>query len=238
MLPGTVCVWAEECNRFAVQVATNPVPYQHPHGLERTAALLSKMPDQADTILVGDSLVEFWPQGMASKQFKSAHLWNIGVGGAQSQHILWQLAKFDVPVLKPNRVFVLIGTNNLTSAAMPACAVAAGVKAVVAAAHRKWPGAKLDVMGIPPRGSDFHFRDGDRLAVNAEIKAWSQPFSYLHYFEVDASEMTCGQYDAPLKVADASGKPGTGSRCANYADDFGHFKRDGYDVIFSTMMRQ
>jgi platelet-activating factor acetylhydrolase IB subunit beta/gamma len=238
MLLGLAGARAEECNTFATQVATDAVPYQHPHGLQRTAALLGKVPKSAETILLGDSLVEFWPQGVAVKQFRSEKVWNIGVGGAETQNALWQMKALDVPALKPARVFVLIGTNNLTHDFMPACAVAAGVKAVVAAAHQKWPAAKIDVMGIPPRGVDFRFRDKDRLAANAEVKAWARQYSYLHYFEVDAEEMTCGQYNTPLQVADASGAPVIArSRCVNYADDFGHFKRGGYDVVFKSMIQ-
>jgi platelet-activating factor acetylhydrolase IB subunit beta/gamma len=237
VLLGCSAACADECSGFAVQVATDAVPYQYPRGLQRTAALLSKIPARADMILLGDSLVAFWPQEMAVNQFKTDNIWNIGVGGAEVQNVLWQLKQLAVPTLRPSRVFVLIGTNNLTHDYMPACAIAAGIKSVVTSVHQKWPEARIDVMGIPPRGMDFRFRDKDRLAINAEVEAWSRDLAHLHYFEVDADEMTCGQYDRPIEVADASATPVAGSRCANYADDFGHFKRGGYDVVFKTMMK-
>jgi lysophospholipase L1-like esterase len=236
-LLGSAGVRAEECSRFAIQVATTPVPYQHPHGLERTAALLSKIPDRADMIMIGDSLIEFWLPQVTKKQFQSDRIWNIGVGGGETQNTLWELDQFDGAALKPSRLFVLIGTNNLTHDFMPACAIAAGVKAVVAAAHAKWPAAKIDVMGIAPRGEDFRFRDDVRLVVNAEVQAWSSNYGYLHFFEADPAAMTCGQYDTPLQVADASGEPVIRSHCANYTDDSLHFKRGGYDVIFSSLTK-
>jgi platelet-activating factor acetylhydrolase IB subunit beta/gamma len=225
---------AAECNRFAVEVATDPVPYQYPHGLEKAYALLHQPPAGADIILIGDSLIANWPADMARRQFRSGNVWNFAVGGSTSQNTLWQLGELKPDDLRPAQLVVLVGTNNLTRDDMPACAIAAGIEAVMTAAHDQWPGAQMHVMGIPPRGTDFHFRDSVRLAVNAELRAWAKGFSYLHYFEVDAAEITCGQYDRPLRTA-AIGK---GLDCENYADDFGHFQRAGYDVIFKALMEK
>jgi lysophospholipase L1-like esterase len=234
-LAGAAGVQAEECNRFAVEVATNPVPYQYPRGLEKAYDLLANLPSEADTILIGDSLVANWPADMARRQFQSEHVWNFAVGGSVTQNTLWQLQRLEHSAQHPARLMVLVGTNNLTREDMPACAIARGIKAVVTTAHAKWPTAKIDVMGIPPRGVDFRFRDAARLAVNADIKAWTRNLPYLHYFEVDASEISCGQYDRPVQVA-AAGEHSLPT-CANYADDFGHFKRAGYEVIFSAMAK-
>ncbi|MBL0370960.1 hypothetical protein JJB09_02865 [Rhizobium sp. KVB221] len=236
-LLGAADLQAGECNAYAVEVATSPVPYQYPHGLEKAALLLAKVPARADTILIGDSLVEFWPKDVVIRQFKSESVWNIGVGGAETQTVLWQLERIDAPSVAPKRLLVLIGTNNLTHDYLPACAIAAGIKTVVTAAHAKWPAARVDIMGIPPRGADFRFRDADRLSVNAEIRNWSGQYPFMHYFEVDASEMTCGRYGDAVEVAAAGAEVATGSRCENYADDFGHFRRPGYDVVFAAMTK-
>jgi platelet-activating factor acetylhydrolase IB subunit beta/gamma len=226
---------AAECNRFAVEVATDPVPHQYPRGLEQAHRLLEKLPHQADTILLGDSLIANWPDDMARRQFRSDHVWNFAVGGSVTQNTLWQLERLPPNDLNPVQIVVLVGTNNLTRDDMPACAIASGIEAVVTAAHEKWPGAKIHVMGIPPRGEDFHFRDDARLEVNEDVRTWARAFAYLDYFEVNASEITCGQYDRPLQAA-ATGASGK-SRCTNYADDFGHFKRPGYEVIFSALSK-
>lgn len=235
LLAGTAGAHAGECDRFAVDVAVDPVPYQYPRGLEKARQLLSDVPPAADTVLLGDSLMANWPADMARRQFRSEHVWNFAVGGSVTQNTLWQLERLKQDGPQPGRVAVLVGTNNLTRDDMPACAIAAGIEAVVTAAHAKWPNAKIDVMGIPPRGADFHFRDEARLAVNAEVEAWAQALAYLNYFEVDASVITCGQYDMPVQAA-AAGAHATPA-CANYADDFGHFRRAGYEVIFSAMTR-
>lgn len=234
-LLGSVVAQGSECNQFAIDVATGPVPYQYPQGLEKASELLGTVPDQADVVLVGDSLMANWPADMARRQFRSQHVWNFAVGGSVTQNTLWQLGKLGATTLRPREVVVLVGTNNLTRDDMPACAIAAGIKAVAEAVHATWPTATTHVVGIPPRGPDFHFRDAARLAVNEEIRAWTKDRPYLRYFEVEASEMTCGQYERPVQAAATGLRPGPD--CANYADDFGHFRRAGYAVLFSAMMR-
>jgi lysophospholipase L1-like esterase len=236
-LLGCVEARAEDCNRLAVQVTTDPVPYQYPHGLEKAYRLLENVPASADTILIGDSLVANWPKDLAAQQFGKSGVWNFAVGGSVTQNTLWQLGKLDASHLKPARVIVLVGTNNLTHDYMPACSIAAGIEKVVLSVHEKWPDAKVHVMGIPPRGIDFRFRDDVRLAVNAEIKAWSHNVANVHYFEVGDSEMTCGEYDKALAISNASTEAHPKSRCENYADDFGHFHRSGYEVIFSALRK-
>lgn len=231
--------YSAECNAKTARATTRPMQYDYARGMEKAEAIFASVPATAEAILIGDSLVAFWPRDMAASQFHSDHIWNIGVGGAETQETLWLLNSIGGADLSPSQLFILVGTNNLTHETMPACAIAAGIEAVASAAHAKWPRAKVNVMGIPPRGSDFHFRDRDRQAVNDEVRAWGGALPWLHYFEVDADRMTCGQYAATgVKTADASGASAVHNRCANYADDFGHFMRPGYEVIFSAMTRK
>lgn len=234
ILLGTATARAEQCNRFALEITTTPVLYQWTSALEKATHLLDAPPAQADTVLLGDSLLAFWPKDLASQQFGDGRVWNFAVGGSRTQHILWQLDKLaDIAPRAPREVIVLIGTNNLSDDKLPACAIAEGIKAVVTKVREKWQSATIHVMGIPPRGSDFHFRDEDRKAINASVRDWLAFQAGTHYFEVDDMVMTCGQYGG---VTVASAKPSAlpGSRCENYADDFGHFSRPGYDVIYSA----
>lgn len=235
LLSGISAAQAENCNRFAVTITTTPVLYQWTSALEKAEGLLDRPPHQADTVLLGDSLLAFWPTDLADTQFGKGRVWNFAVGGSRTQHILWQLDRLSsAAAIKPREVIVLIGTNNLSDEKLPACAITEGIKTVIARTRETWPGATLHVMGIPPRGSDFHFRDKDRKAINDTVRHWMATQPGMHYFEVDDLVMTCGQY-AGVTVASAGNTALTGSRCENYADDFGHFRRPGYDVIFQAL---
>lgn len=225
---------AAQCNRHAVAITTTPVLYQWTSALEKASILLETPPPRAETILLGDSLLAFWPKDLAEKQFGAGNVWNFAVGGSRTQHILWQLDRLGGTMLAPREVVVLIGTNNLTDTKLPACAIVEGIKSVVTRARAQWSGADIRVMGIPPRGSDFHFRDNDRKAINAAMRDWLAGQPETRYFEVDDMEMTCGHY-AGVAVASAGDAALAGSRCKNYADDFGHFRRPGYDVIYAAL---
>jgi hypothetical protein len=225
---------AEECNRFAVEITTTPVVYQWTSALEKASNLLATPPREAGTILLGDSLLAFWPRDLAATQFGGDSVWNFAVGGSRTQHILWQLEKLGPSNLKPHEVVVLIGTNNLSDEKLPACAIVAGIEAVVEKTRAKWPAATIHVMGIPPRGSDFRFRDDARKVINAEVRQWMGVQENVHFFEVDEMLMTCGGYGETQEVLSLQAQA-TKSRCENYADDFGHFKRPGYEVIFSAL---
>jgi hypothetical protein len=227
-------VQASECNRYAVEITTSPAIYQWISALEKASNLLAAPPSQADTILLGDSLLAFWPRDLAETQFGKGSVWNFSVGGSRTQHILWQLEKLGATNLRPREVVVLIGTNNLTDEKLPACAIVAGIQAVVGKTHETWPGTTVHVMGIPPRGSDFHFRDDARRAINDQIRRWIATLERTRYFEVDAMRMTCGRYGEPQSTLNLTPDAPKAS-CENYADDFGHFKRRGYEVIYSAL---
>ncbi len=222
------------CNAFATRITTTPVLYQWTSALEKASALLDTPPARADSILLGDSLLAFWPRDLAAKQFGAHSVWNFAVGGSRTQHILWQLDNLAAPMLRPREVVVLIGTNNLSDEKLPVCAIVEGIKAVAARVRKTWPETSIWLMGIPPRGSDFHFRDDDRKAINASIRAWTKGQIDTRYFEVDDMVMTCGRYGG---LANVSANANTGSRCENYADDFGHFRRPGYEVIYAALRR-
>jgi hypothetical protein len=238
ILLGTATARAEQCNRFAVEITTTPVLYQWTSALEKATQLLNAPPQRTDTVLLGDSLLAFWPKDLANQQFGEGRVWNFAVGGSRTQHILWQLDKLPrTASLVPREVVVLIGTNNLSDEKLPACAIIEGIRTVVVRARDRWQSAMIHVMGIPPRGSDFHFRDKDRKTINAAVRDWIATRPGTHYFEVDEMMMTCGQY-AGVAVASAEASTLPRNRCENYADDFGHFRRPGYDVIYSALRSQ
>ena len=227
-LAGAGMTHAAACKEEGILSATTPQEYTKPHMVRKAENLLGDVPSKADTILLGDSLLERWPADQVQQQFGDKQVWNFAIGGSRTEHILWLMNELGPSSLKPKEVIVLIGTNNLSQKKLQPCAIIAGIEKVVMEARNKWPSAALRVMGIPPRGPAFHFRDKGRLSINENIKFWIAEVPNARYFEVDNQTITCGLYQKDVEnITD----------CQNYADDFGHFERPGYDVIYNALRK-
>src|SRR5205807_777687 len=65
-----------------------------------------------DILLLGDSIMEGWRNPTAKPGFFPAKAANFGLGGDQTQHLLWRLQNGELDGIQPRVVVVLIGTNN------------------------------------------------------------------------------------------------------------------------------
>ena len=104
----------------------------------------------ADLVFIGDSITEGWRWGAGAAVWnKYFEQWAVdfGLGGDKTQHVLWRLENMDFPGLAPKAAVIMIGTNNVTDSAED---IAAGVKAVVAGARKRFPGVKIILMSILP----------------------------------------------------------------------------------------
>ena len=111
---------------------------------------------QPDLLFVGDSITANWnaPAGGAvwNQVYAPRNAAQAGVFGDETQGLLWRLDHTALANLSPKLVVLLIGTNNLTEGDSPAD-VAAGVQAVLQTLERNYPGAKILLMGVLPRGA-------------------------------------------------------------------------------------
>lgn len=123
-----------------------------------------------DLIFVGDSITDGWradPQREIFEDYFGRYRpYNIGIGGDETQHVLWRIEHGELDGLSPKLVVLMIGTNNLANAnRMTPGETADGVAAVVSAIRTRLPSAKILLLGIFPRAN----RSDDPLrgAVNA-----------------------------------------------------------------------
>lgn len=103
-------------------------------------------------LFLGDSITAGW-EGVP-------HIWehyygpyqpaNFGIGGDQTQHIIWRIAQGELDGITPKVVVLLIGTNNCGG--FPADQISAGIKKIIRLIHEKIPAAKVLSLGIFPRG--------------------------------------------------------------------------------------
>nr|AHC53913.1 SGNH hydrolase [uncultured bacterium] len=120
-----------------------------------------------DLILIGDSITHGW-EGAGKDVWKefygNRNAVNLGIGGDQTQHVIWRLRNGNIDNIKPKLAVVMIGTNNAGSGNKPE-EVAAGVKAVVKTLRTRLPETKVLVLAIFPREAK---PDGRLRQVNAK----------------------------------------------------------------------
>jgi platelet-activating factor acetylhydrolase IB subunit beta/gamma len=175
----------------------------------KSIAAQASIDENVDIILIGDSLIEGWNV----KLLLPSVAINFGVGGDQTQTVLWRLQDPVLNRLKPRNAVILLGTNNI-AAGNSACAIASGLKDVVIRSQKIWPQAKIWLIEIPPRGDKFASRDDIRLEINKQLRS----FTGVWTINVD-DELNC------------HGR----TPCVNYLDDKLHFSPAGYGVLTSAV---
>ncbi|CAN5159636.1 hypothetical protein BH11PLA2_BH11PLA2_43130 [soil metagenome] len=106
-----------------------------------------------DVLFVGDSITAGWA-GAGKKVWESdLKTWkpgNLGIGGDQTQHVLWRITEGkEIEKIDPKAIVLMIGTNNIGG--HTAEQIADGVKAIVNEFKKQKPKAKILVLGVFPR---------------------------------------------------------------------------------------
>lgn len=107
---------------------------------------------EAQVALVGDSITQMWTDTDAYRELAPYKPLNLGIGGDQTQHVLWRLEHGSLTGTSPRVVVLLIGVNNLGNGHSPE-QTARGVLAVVHLLQEKVPGAKILLLAILPTGA-------------------------------------------------------------------------------------
>jgi lysophospholipase L1-like esterase len=105
-----------------------------------------------DVLFLGDSITAGWT--------KAPHIWehyygklrpaNFGIGGDQTQHVIWRIENGELEGLRPKVVVLMLGTNNTTL--HTADEIAAADKKIIGMIRSKIPEAKVLLLAIFPRG--------------------------------------------------------------------------------------
>jgi lysophospholipase L1-like esterase/predicted esterase len=111
----------------------------------------------AELLLVGDSITDFWrnEQGpfagkaVFDKYFGKWKVANFGIAGDTTQGVLYRLQHGEGQGIKPRAIMMMIGTNN--TARNSAAEIAEGIGAVVMELQRDFPDARILLLGVFPR---------------------------------------------------------------------------------------
>lgn len=117
-------------------------------------------------LFLGDSITEGWG--------KAPHVWesyygklepaNFGIGGDQTQHVIWRIENGELDGIHPKVVVLMIGTNN--SAAHTGEEIAAADKKIIEMIRAKIPETKILLLAIFPRDAR---RNPEGLITDAAI---------------------------------------------------------------------
>ena len=135
----------------------------------------------------------------------------MGIGGDQTQHVLWRLQNGDLEGYEAKLFVVMIGTNNMWSKDAQPAQAAAGVRAVIDLIQSKQPKAKILLMSILPNGPKPNPGREMRMEVNQLIAEFAG--GAVEYIDISA------------KYLEADG-----SISQEVMHDFLHLAPKGYDI--------
>jgi len=178
----------------------------------RIDADIKKMDGEIDVAFVGDSITARW-RGSENwnKHWGSYRAVNMGIGGDQTQHVLWRLRNGDLDGYKAKLFVVMIGTNNMWGRDADPAEAAAGVKAVIDLIQSKHPESKILLMSILPTGEKPNPGRDKRMAVNELISEFAG--GNVEYLDI---------WDNYLNADGMISKDDMG--------DFLHLAPNGYDI--------
>ena len=127
-------------------------------------------------VFIGDSITQGWEgdgQQAWQKHFADLKAVNLGIGGDQTQHVLWRMRNGNLKGIQPKVAVLMIGTNNTGTGVKPA-ETAAGIRAILDELRTQCPSMKILLLAIFPRGETAD--DSLRLAndqVNSTISKFA-----------------------------------------------------------------
>jgi lysophospholipase L1-like esterase len=118
-------------------------------------------------LFLGESITEGWA--------RAPHIWehyygkwepaNFGIGGDQTQHVIWRIENGELDGIHPKVVVLMLGTNN--SGTHTGDEIAAANKKIIELIQAKIPGVKVLLLAIFPRDAR---RNQDGLITQAAIE--------------------------------------------------------------------
>jgi lysophospholipase L1-like esterase len=156
-------VWAAAQEKKTENTAVTPVPRPAGWMKRHEAFVAMAQKGNIDVLFLGDSITDAWggpghnPKANGSqvfaKEFEPLKTANFGIGGDQTQHVLWRLQNGELEGIHPKVVMLMIGTNNTAGRmANSAEQIADGIAAILKEIHKHSPETKILLLGIFPRG--------------------------------------------------------------------------------------
>ncbi len=102
------------CGRFTAQELPPPIPRAGTHAVARAERITEEVRTVPyKTLFFGDSITEYWDRELWREKLAPRGVMNAGVSGDRTDHLRWRLENGNLDGPPPERVVVLIGTNDL-----------------------------------------------------------------------------------------------------------------------------
>ena len=148
---------------------------------------------EAQVVFLGDSITAGWngQKALFDKEYSQYKAVNFGIGGDRVQHVRWRVENGEFEGIKPKVVVLMIGTNNAGVAENSPEQIAAGIRNIIAAIHKRSADTKILLLAIFPRGAGEANNPGrtKNKAVNALIAKFDDG-QKVHYLDIGPKFLT------------------------------------------------
>lgn len=136
-------------------------------------------------LFLGDSITEGWSKvpdiwDAAWGQYQPA---NFGIGGDQTQHVIWRIEQGELDKISPKVVVLMIGTNN--TGHHTAADIAAADRKIVTMIQSTLPQTKVLLLAVFPRGF--------RLGRDGASDQWETRMEKIRAINADLAKLDDGK---------------------------------------------
>jgi lysophospholipase L1-like esterase len=170
----------------AVNFAIVPTPRDGKRWVEHHKEIGDRLnKGHANVLWIGDSIVQRWEDDgkkIWKKYYGHRDAVNMGIGGDNTEHVLWRLDHCNIEKVSPKLAIVMIGQNNGPS--NTAEEIAEGVTAIVTKLRQKFPDMKILVLGIFFRGEKPN-DEQTKLAKTNDILSKLDDGKHVFYMNIN-----------------------------------------------------
>lgn len=190
---------------------------------------LNQTAKKGQILFAGSSLMEMFPIEDFLKEMQSDRIiYNRGVGGYKTEDLL-QAMDICIFELAPSRIFINIGTNDLSDSQIPMEQMIGNYDRILTEIQDRLPGVELYLMAYYPVNYDaateemkpcLRVRNNEKIAeANKEVEKLAEKH-HARYIDVND------------KLKDANG-----NLKAEYTIEGMHIKKEGYRAILEDVMK-
>ncbi len=180
-------------------------------------------------VFTGSSLMEMFPiNKFLDESGDRTVIYNRGVGGFISEELL-EVIDVCATDLKPSKVFINIGTNDLSWSSIPVSQLMDNYDKIITAIEDAVPGVKIYLMAyypVNPEAADESMKECLRIRTNEKITAANE--------EVKKLAKKHGQRYIDIS---ANLKDNQGRLKAEYTIEGVHINENGYRAIYGDIMK-